>query len=114
MDHQAKYAQIEKTLQPYLKMLGSAADTILDEDVSHYPIFVVYRVEIELGLPLLKKQGSWSVNASTLEELVVKRLVETDKVDVFRQIYKDPRAFLCLFVLEEVADAQFIFLPRVG
>lgn len=114
MDQQTKYTQIEKALQPYLKVLGTAADTILDEDVSHYPIFVVYQVEVELGLPLLKNRASWSVNASTLEELVAKRLVKTEKIDAFRQVYKDPRAFLCLFVLEEAAGAQFIFLPRIG
>jgi len=110
-----KYYQLEKELRPYLKTMGKAADAVLDQDVSSYPIFIVQQLEIELGIPLLARSEAedlrWSVNVSSLEELASKSVVKMDKVDEFRSVYKDPRDFLCLFVLSDLG-AKFIFLPR--
>jgi len=109
-----RYAQLEEELKDQRETMGKAADAILDQDVSSYPIFVVHQHQVDIGLPILeKKEGGpkWSVNASTLEELATKKVVEMSKVEDFKEVYKDPRAFLCLFVLSELG-ANFIFLPR--
>lgn len=117
MDVNEKFAQLEKDLQPYRHVLGQAADTVLDQDVSEYPIFVVHQLSVDLGIPLVQRNEAegvkWSVNASTLEELVTKQVVTTDRVDSFKKIYKNPRANICLFVLSDLG-AQFIFIPRSG
>ncbi len=110
----SKYQQLEEEMAPYTGLMGKAADAILDQDISSYPIFVVHQFNLEIGIPILERRENgpkWSINASTLEELATKKIVEMDRVDNFRQVYKDPREFLCLFVLSDLG-ANFIFLPR--
>ncbi len=108
------YFQMQQDLAPYLPMLGKAADAIVDQDVSRYPIFVVHRYDLELGIPLMahgEAERKWSIHATTLEELVTKRLIQADKVAPFRQVYKNSQEYLCIFFWTEV-DASFVFLPR--
>lgn len=115
MSTETPYLELQKDLAPYLSMLGAAADTILDQDVSRYPIFVLHQLEeLEIGIPLLQAsppEVRWSVQVSTLEELATKRLIEMGKVDHFRAVYKNAQEFLCLFVLTPTS-ANFVFLPR--
>lgn len=110
-----KYLQLEEELKPFRPLMGKASDTILDQEVSLYPIFIVSQLEVQMGIPLVardpKKKQKWFVNASTLEELNTKNIVHNDKVDEFRKVYKDPTEHFCLFVLSDLG-AQFIFLPR--
>lgn len=105
--------ELEKQLQPYNRLLGQAADVILNEQVSKYPIFVMHQQEVEMGISLVSagRQFSWSIEASTLEEFVSKNLIFMEKAQDFINAYKDPEEFLCLFVLSELG-AQFIFVPR--
>lgn len=105
---------LEQELQPYKAILSKAADAVMNQEVSDYPIFVVHQQEVSMGIPLVDKdtsKGNWSVNVSSLEEFVTKQIVDNQKVDNFRKTYKDPEEFLCLFVLSELG-AQFIFIPR--
>jgi len=109
-----KFLKLEKELEGYRKMMGEASDTIIDGDVSEYPIFVVHQQTVELGIPIAKKEevdGNWSINASSLEEMVSKQIVHNRKIEEFKKVYKDPGHYLCLFVLSELG-AQFIFIPR--
>lgn len=114
MKPEAPYLRLQEDLKAYRALLSTAADTILDQDVSNYPIFVVHRHDLALGILLVahdEPTPKWSVNVTTLEELATKRLVAMDKVDNFREVYKDPRAYFCIFVWNE-SDASFVFLPR--
>ncbi len=114
MTDEGKYLQLKDALQPFIPAIGKAADTIIDENVSNYPIFVVSQLEIDLGIPLIKRTeegSSWSVHASTLEELSAKRVIQEERVNDFRNVFKDPRDYVCLFVLSDLG-AKFIFLPR--
>lgn len=112
MDIKDQYNQLESQLKPLIPVIGKAADTILDEDVSKYPIFAVFKNELAIGLPLIERAApAWSVNASTLEEFATKNLIGPDKVENFQEIYKDPTNFVCLFVVDN-GGATFIFLPR--
>ena len=109
-----KLEQLKTELRPYLPMLGKAADAILDQDISSYPIFIVHRQMVTIGIPVVDQEGGqhkWSINASTLEEFATRQLIRMDKVDNFRKVYKNPARFLCLFVLSD-AGAQFVFIPR--
>lgn len=114
MDTNAVYAELEQDIKPYASLLNQAADAILDQDVSSYPIFVFSQDIIDMGLPIVEqKEGvhKWGINASTLEELVTKNIIATNRVDNFREVYKNPKEFLCLFVLNNLG-ATFVFLPR--
>jgi len=108
-----RFLSLEKELQPYKKLLAQAADVILDENVSKYPLFVLHQQELEMGVPLVEAGNAfrWSVHASTLEEFVSKDLIFNEKAPEFISTYKDPEIYLCLFVLSELG-AQFIFIPR--
>jgi len=108
------FKQIERELRQYKPMMGKAADSILDQEVSNYPIFIIHKGELPIGIALLDKaktKGEWSINASILEEFTTKQIIKADRVENFREIFKDPSENLCLFVLSE-AGANFIFLPR--
>lgn len=107
-----KYQQIEKELVPFIPTLQQAKETILDQEVSKYPIFVVHQHELEIGVRLIEKsdESLWHIHASTLEEFVTKQIVQEDKVDEFRRVYKEHPEDFCLFVISELG-ANFIFLP---
>ncbi len=115
MNAKGNYQALEQVIQPYKEVLGKAADTILDQDVSNYPIFAVFNEQLSLGLPIVEGQegesNALSINATTLEELVTKNIIEMSKVDNFRTVYKNPRDFFCLFLIDQ-DNAEFIFLPR--
>lgn len=107
--------QMQTELQPLKVPLGLAAETIVNENVSNYPIFVVHQQMVEVGIPVIDKAkhgGNWSVNASTLEEFSTKNLIHPDKLDEFRKVFKPVKEQLCLFVLSEIG-ATFVFLPRI-
>lgn len=114
MNPEEKYKELQQLLTPYLRMMGQAADTIINEGVSKYPILVVTQLEVDLGILLVEKTAaelSWMVSASTLEEMVAKKVIQPDRVDNFRQVFREPHDFLCLFVLSDLG-AQFVFIPR--
>ena len=94
--------------------MGEAADVIRDQDVSKYPVFVAHQQEVSIGPPIIEKEkngGNWNIHASTLEEFAAKNLIFDEKIDDFIKTYKDPDAFVCVFVLSELG-ANFVFLPR--
>lgn len=112
---QLQYLQLKKELLPYVNIMTKAAETIMIKDISKYPILVVHQQEIELGVPVVtkdKKEGNWSIHASTLEEFAMKQVIAADKIEDFQGVYKDPSQFLCLFVVSELG-ANFIFIPRI-
>ncbi|MEM1318710.1 MAG: hypothetical protein AAGG75_00570 [Bacteroidota bacterium] len=110
-----KFKLLESQMAPYVSLLAKASDTILDKEVSSYPIFVAYRnTSVNIGLELLSaapNSGDWSFNASTLEEFAAKQLIQPARVDHFREIFKSPSEHLCLFVVDEFG-ATFVFIPR--
>jgi len=109
-----KYFELEEELKPHFDMMKKAAETVLDQEVSKYPIFVVHRTEgIQLGIPLVAHSDEnnipWSINISTLEEFTAKKVIDIARVDRFQQVYKDPMEHFCLFLLKN-EEANFVFL----
>ncbi|MBX2815673.1 MAG: hypothetical protein KTR24_06740 [Saprospiraceae bacterium] len=107
------FLKLEQELKPYIGVMSKAADAIMEKEISKYPILVVHQQEVELGVPVLKKEAAstWLINASTLEEFVMKNLIQSEKLEDFQSVYKDPKEQICLFVLSELG-AQFVFLKR--
>jgi hypothetical protein len=109
MELEEKYQQLKNDLIPFSSVMNKASETLLDEG-----IFIVSQLDIELGVPLVQRNPSnnkWSLNLSTLEELATKKIIQMERVDHFRSVFKDPDFFFCLFTLSDLG-AQFIFLPR--
>jgi hypothetical protein len=105
------FLRIETELRPYFQVMGQASDTILDAEVSSYPVFIAAKQEVPIGVLLMTDEVGWSVNASTLEELVARQIVANEHVANFRAVYKDPRQFHCVFVVAEEGN-NFLFIPR--
>ena len=104
---------LEADLKKYRPMFKNATDAIIEQDVSNYPIFVAHQDNPIFGIALLNQNESntnWSFSASTLEELAAKQVIEMSKIEDFKEIYKNPKRFICVFILDEVLG-QFIFYP---
>ena len=114
MSNRIQYRILESELKTYIPTLADAAETIVANDVSLYPIFVIHQHFVDIGIQMVDKEkvnGNWSVNASTLEEFVTKQIIQPEKVEDFKKRYKEAKEELCLFVLSELG-ADFIFLPK--
>ena len=114
MTKERNYDKLEIALKPFKLVLGKAIDTVLEQEISKYPIFVLHKQEMELGIPLkneINTPNDWLVNLSTLEEFSTKQVIEASRITRFTKVYKNPEEFLCLFVLDEFG-ANFVFLPR--
>ncbi len=79
-----------------------------------YPIFPITQDEDQpIGQLLIKKEEqslAWSYYASFLDEFVQRELVGKEKEDEFKNAYKDPDEFCCLFVIDK-AFTRFVFIP---
>ena len=105
---------IENEMKTYTRLMCAAADKIRSSKASAFPIFVVAKQPVALGINLIdreKSNSNWSINASSLEEFVSKKLIFENKEADFKKTYKDPLEYLCLFVLSDLG-AQYLFLPR--
>ena len=99
----------------FAAVFAQASATIRDEGVSRYPIFVAHKESLlPLGIALidyLQSDTHYSYQATTLEELVAKRVVSLENLDEFRRIYKSPDTHLCLLTFE-VEEENFDPQPR--
>ncbi len=118
MKTDANWALLQTDIAAYHAPLGEAAGTVLDEKVSNYPIFVAYAGEDIESLPgifLLEVPTSrelvWTVNVTTLEELVARQVVTQEKIDPFRKVYKDHPDSFCFLIIDE-AGGRFGFVDR--
>ncbi|MFT5998094.1 MAG: hypothetical protein ACI81P_000541 [Neolewinella sp.] len=112
------WVQLQTDVQPFRDQLAEAAETVVDEGVSNYPIFFAYNGpdnEQAPGIAVTKiptKRGIvWQVNLTTLEELVAKTVIPPEKIDPFREVYKKNHAELCFLIVDE-EGARFGFVPK--
>ncbi|MCU0420218.1 MAG: hypothetical protein MUC38_11255 [Cyclobacteriaceae bacterium] len=78
-----------------------------------YPIFAIAREEIPVGQLLLDRahvQTDWNYFASFLDEFVQRELVAAENKERFKETYKDPDEFACLFVVDH-EFMRFVFIP---
>lgn len=105
------FGTLEVALKKNKEWFLQTIQTICDENVSNYPILIAFPsfTSLNIGLPI-KEEESLSFNASTLEELVMKKIVNLDKVDEFRTLYKRKKDSFCIFLLQKPGP-QFVFVP---
>jgi hypothetical protein len=91
--------------------LKEASYQIRTRKFSEYPIFVISKVPVPIG-SLLYDIGfagnDWNYYASFIEDFRDRDLL--DDVETFKQAYKDPEEFCCLFVVEP-EFTNFVFIP---
>jgi hypothetical protein len=80
---------------------------------SEYPIFTLSFDDFGVGLPLVRpneRDNKWSYNAALPEHMFQTEILIEDRFEEFKEIYKDPEEYCCLFVaLPEFSN--FVFLP---
>lgn len=95
------------------QILQEASYQMRIRKISDHPIFPVSKESISVGQILIEKNTSnleWDYYISYLDEFIQRSLV----VDVvaFKEAYKDPEEFCCLFVVDiENNFTNFIFIP---
>ena len=109
-------AQLEHLRGELILMKESIRETsedIIKEGFSKFPIFIAHQDEIKVGEVILDKADMatvWSISASTMEEFNEKSLIPEEKKPFFEDQYKDPKKFICMFVIYG-ASARFVFIP---
>lgn len=114
MSKAPQFKTLEKELQAYKTAMHLAAEVVIVQDVSNYPIFVIHQNTVDIGINIVDKdlvKGKWSVNASTLEEFVARQIIAPEKLEDFKMLYKSHPGDLCLFVLNG-PEASFVFLSE--
>lgn len=93
--------------------LKEASYQIRKRGFSDYPIFPISHQECPLGKLLIPKESAdikWNIFATYLDEFVQRKLIDPDKVDNFKAVYKNPDEFCCLFVMDDIFT-NFTFIP---
>ena len=78
-----------------------------------FPIFPISREQQPIGQILIDKTEKglqWNYFASFLDEFMQRELVAKEKEDEFKNAYKDPDEFCCLFVIDN-EFTKFVFIP---
>ncbi|MEZ4804140.1 MAG: hypothetical protein R2852_01260 [Bacteroidia bacterium] len=114
----------EEVLKGYLKLLQAdmefykdsikeVSDEIIKEGFSQYPLFIAHQEEVKLGELILDKEElgtNFTIQASTLEEFVERKIISKNNVQLFKKAYKDPKIQCCIFLITG-QGAQFVFVP---
>ncbi|MFT4643954.1 MAG: hypothetical protein ACI8ZX_000351 [Planctomycetota bacterium] len=94
-------------------------DKVLQEievnDVSNYPIIVLSKSDLTLGLKIIDKKEidiKWNFNISHLEEFVIKGLVQEEKAVEFTRVYKEHKIHYCLFITISETEADFAYVKK--
>ncbi len=110
--------ELLKTLNEDLALnkyfLKKISDVIIGEEVSKYPIFVASRDdELAIGKPIVNRNENdmhWHINVSHLEEFVNLNIINQEMVDQFKEVFRNPAEFMCLFVIHN-EEGNFVFKP---
>jgi hypothetical protein len=93
--------------------LKEASYQIRQRGFSGFPIFVTAKRPVELGILLLEAQqfeNDFEYRATFLDEFVQRGLIAEEAIEAFKENYKNPDEYCCLFVIES-DFAGFIHIP---
>ena len=104
---------LEKDLKFYSESLHEVSVEIMVEGLSLYPIFIAHQHEVKLGEMILDRHDlntEWTIQASTLEEFIEKKIIKAELKERFITSYKNPHDFMCVFVIVP-EGANFVYFP---
>ena len=104
---------VKKDLEFYKDAIQTISKEIIDNEVSKYPVFIAHKEVVDLGRPILDAQefeANWNISASLLEEFVAKDLITDEKLDQFKNAFKNPQTHCCVFVADKLSG-NFLFYP---
>lgn len=115
MDQRPEYLDsLEKDIRMFMPAIKETSETIVSDEISDYPVFIAHKGFFPLGEKILDRdelEAEWSVNASTAEELIQGGVIPVDKARFFISQYKPAAEYICLFVVPDETQANFIFVP---
>lgn len=97
----------------FKESIREVSQDIISEGYSKYPIFIAHQAEVKIGEVILDREElgtNFTIQATTLEDLVEKKVVLPANVEKFKKAYKDPEKQCCIFLVTE-HGAQFVFVP---
>ncbi|WP_234735266.1 hypothetical protein [Tellurirhabdus bombi] len=106
-------SQVSTDFVKVADQLREASYQIRKRGFSEHPVFVAARHAVELGQLLIGKKelaNEWDYRASLLDEFIQRQLIGGESIDLFKENYKNPDEYCCLFVVEN-DFAGFIFIP---
>lgn len=93
--------------------LKEASYQIRKRGFSENPIFVLAYTDVDLGLLLIgagELGNRYSYRASYMQEFVERKLIGEESILLFKENYKNPDEYCCLFAL--IGDfSGFIYVP---
>lgn len=104
---------LQLDLNFFKESIKEVSQDIINEGFSKYPVFIAHQAEVKLGEVILDKDelgSNFTVQASTMEELVEKKIILPKNVEKFKKAYKNPEEQCCIFLVTE-HGAQFVFVP---
>jgi hypothetical protein len=104
---------LREDLKFYSPMIKEVALEMVKEGFTKYPVFVAHQHQVKLGEPILLREDyarDFSIHASTLEELVEKKLVLQEREQEFIHNFKNPKEQMCILLIT-AAGAHFIYVP---
>ncbi|MEM0940215.1 MAG: hypothetical protein AAF600_16905 [Bacteroidota bacterium] len=108
----SKYlGQISGDFVKVAEPLKEASYAIRKQEFSKYPVFPMCQVQQPIGQVLIEAfqaENDWHYYASFLEEFSERGVIENEKV--FKENYKNPDEFCCLFVIDH-QFTNFVFVP---
>lgn len=113
LQQKSKYlGSISKDFVQVCDSLKEAAYLMQKRGISQFPIFPVAKQNIAVGQLIIPNQDKreWIFYISLLEEFTQRGLVAPDNEAQFKQIYKNPDEYCCLFVVDE-DFLNFLFIP---
>ena len=93
--------------------IKEASYQIRIQGFSDFPIFIISKNAIPIGQILFSKDeiGTiWNYYVTYVDEFVQRKIIEQQKLDLFKETYKDPDEYCCLFVVDG-EFTKFIFIP---
>ncbi len=94
-------------------VLKDASYQIRSRKFSDYPIFPISKEMQPIGKIFIgkaEKNLDWNYFITYLDEFVQRTLIGEEAVEDFKNAYKDPDEFCCLFVMDG-AFTRFVFIP---
>lgn len=95
------------------ELIKEAAYLVRKQGFSDFPIFATSRQELPIGTLLMgrfEQENDWHYYATFLEEFTQRNIIAPDAVDYFKENYKTPDEYACLFVVD--GDfTRFVFIP---
>lgn len=104
---------LKQDLEFYSESIKEVSSEMLAEEYTSFPIFIASQQEVNLGEKILDQAElgtAWTIYASSLEEFLDRGLIKDDRQDFFIKKYKDPKEFMCLFVVVP-EGANYVFHP---